>query len=110
MSKISRIQMLQSFADDEPQNPFNWYGLALEYLENDPEKAAKYFEKLLLEFPDYLPTYFPAAHLFGQLGFLEKAEEAFESGIKLAQSQNNTKALGELKNSYMNFKFENDLD
>jgi tetratricopeptide (TPR) repeat protein len=110
MSKKSRIQMLQSFAEQEPGNAFNWYGLALEYLEEEPLEALKYFEKLLLEFPNYLPSYYPAANLFAQLGFLDKACTAFEAGIKIAQSQNESKTLNELKNSYLNFKFENDLD
>lgn len=102
--------MLQSFAEQEPDNAFNWYGLALEHLEEEPLEALKYFEKLLVEFPNYLPSYYHAANLFAQLGFLDKAGFAFETGIALAQSKNESKTLNELKNSYLNFKFENDLD
>ena len=74
------------------------------------KKALKYFEKLLAEFPNYLPSYYHAAHLFSQMGYLEQARLAFEKGIELAQSRNELKSLSELKNSYLNFKFENDLD
>lgn len=102
--------MLQSFAEQEPDNAFNWYGLALEYIDDQPEEALKYFEKLLVEFPNYLPSYYPAANLFAQLGLLEKARSAFEAGIALALSKNESKILSELKNSYLDFKFENDLD
>lgn len=102
--------MLQSFAEQEPDNPFNWYGLALEHLDDEPGEALKYFEKLLAEFPNYLPSYYHAAHLFAQMGYLQQARLAFEKGIELAQSRNELKSLSELKNSYLNFKFENDLD
>ena len=68
MSKVSRIEMLKSFAEEEPDNPFNIYALALEFIEVDPIQATFHFKKLLGEFPEYLPTYFHAAAFFADLG------------------------------------------
>ena len=110
MSKLSRVEMLKIFAEQEPDNPFNWYALALEYQDSDPDDAAIYFNKLLTEYMVYLPTYFHAAAFFSELGEIQKAKEIFENGIRLAEDQKDEKTLKGLKNSYQNFLFENDLD
>lgn len=109
MTKVSRIEMLKSFVEVEPENPFNFYALALEFIEFDQDSASFLFKKLLEEFPDYLPTYFHAAAFFSDLGELEFSKKIYEKGIQLAESQKDEKALKELKNSFQNFLFENDL-
>ena len=109
MSKLCRIEMLKIFAEQEPDNPFNWYALALEYQNNNAENAKFFFNKLLSEHNVYLPTYFHAAIFFSDLGEIQKAKDIYENGIKLAEIQKDEKTLKELKNSYQNFLFENDL-
>lgn len=109
MRKLSRVKMLKIFAEQEPENPFNWYALALEYQDSDPDEAVIYFNKLLTEYMVYLPTYFHAAAFFSELGEIQKAREIYEKGIRLAEDQNDEKTLRELKNSYQNFLFENGL-
>ena len=109
MSKVSRIEMLKSFAEEEPNNPFNIYALALEFIEVDPVQATLHFKKLLGEFPEYLPTYFHAAAFFADLGEVQFSKTIYEKGIDLAESQQDVKAIKELKNSFQNFLFENDL-
>lgn len=110
MGNLDRIQLLRQFTKEEPENPFNWYALAIEFRETDFEESYSLFSKLLSEHPDYLATYFPSAHLFAEMGKIEQAKVVFESGISLAKEQNNSKALQELQNAYQNFLFENDLD
>lgn len=110
MSKMSRIEMLQSFVESEPENPFNLYALALEYQHSDPEKASNLFDKLLNEHKSYLPTYYQAAIFYSERGSNKMAKQIFEKGISLAEELNETNTLRELKNSYQNFLFENDLD
>jgi tetratricopeptide (TPR) repeat protein len=110
MSNLDRIPLLIQFTQEEPENPFNWYALALEYSNSKPRETVLIFDQLLSKNPDYLPTYYTAAVFFAELGELEKAKTIFEKGIMLAQKTNQTKALGELKNKYQNFLFEHDLD
>ncbi|MCS5489402.1 tetratricopeptide repeat protein [Algoriphagus limi] len=110
MSNLDRLKLLEQFAADEPKDPFNWYALALETQESQPQKALEYFQKLLAEFPEYLPTYYPAAHFLAALDKLEEAKKAFEKGISLAKDQSELKTLRELQNAFQNFLFENDLD
>tara|TARA_R110002051_G_scaffold189962_1_gene259096 strand:+ start:99 stop:431 length:333 start_codon:yes stop_codon:yes gene_type:complete len=110
MSNLDRIQLLRQFTEEEPENPFNWYALAIEFRESDPEEAISLFARLLSHHPSYLATYFPAAHLYAEIGDLEQAKVIFEKGIVLSREQKNLKAQQELQNAYQNFLFENDLD
>ncbi|MFT7364062.1 MAG: Tfp pilus assembly protein PilF [Algoriphagus sp.] len=110
MGNLDRIKLIKQFTEDEPENPFNWYALALEYREIDPNQTEDLFSKLLQSHKSYLPTYFPAAHFFAEDGQIMKAQEIFLAGIEVAKADNNQKTLKELKNAYLNFCFENDLD
>tara|TARA_R110000823_G_scaffold231886_1_gene358477 strand:- start:324 stop:656 length:333 start_codon:yes stop_codon:yes gene_type:complete len=110
MTNLDRVQLLRQFTEEEPENPFNWYALALEFRESDAEQAVFLFSKLLKNHPTYLATYFPAAHLFSEIGDLDQSKVIFENGIELAREQKNTKAIQELQNAYQNFLFENDMD
>ncbi len=103
-----RVEYLLNLLKNDPKDAFTKYALALEYQKNDKETAGTLFEELLLEQPDYLPTYYQAAHLFIELDELEKAKEIFEEGIK--RSTKDLKNQAELRNAYQNFLFEYDLD
>ncbi|WP_162340032.1 MULTISPECIES: tetratricopeptide repeat protein [Cyclobacterium] len=108
MNQHDRVRELQMYLEEEPGNPFNIYALALEYQNQDKEKASFYFNKLLREHKSYLPSYYHAARLFSDLGLMEKAESTYLEGIELAKNQSNAHALKELQNAYLNFQFEND--
>jgi len=110
MGNLERIKLLEQFLEEEPENPFNWYALALEHHDSDHEKTSDLFNKLLLSHKSYLPTYYPAAHFFAERGELQKAEKIFRDGISLAKSQENEKTYRELQNAFQNFCFENDLE
>jgi predicted Zn-dependent protease len=110
MGKLDRTELLREFIREEPENPFNYYALALEISEKSPEEAGNLFDLVLINFPDYLPVYFPSAHFFFELDQIEKAKKIFEKGIEKAKDQQETKTLKELTNAYQNFLFENDLD
>lgn len=108
MSNLQRIQQLMGYLKEEPDNPFNLYALALEYQNHDPEKVAFYFDALLQNHKNYLPTYYHAAKFFASRDETAKAKAIYEEGIKLATDSNNSHALRELQNAYMNFQFENE--
>ena len=110
MGNLDRIKLIKQYTEEEPDNPFNWYALALEYREIDPDQTEILFLKLLQSHKNYLATYFPAAHFFEERGQIMKAKEIFLNGIAVAAEENNAKTLKELKNAYLNFCFEHDLD
>lgn len=102
----ARIEMLQKYILEEPNDPFNHYALSCEYLGYDEAKALNLLKKVVAQFPAYLPTYY---HLAQTLIEFEEEEEAlgvFEKGIALAEDQKNEKALRELKSAHQNLLFE----
>ena len=101
-----RIKQLQQFYEEDPNDPFNLYALALEYLKSDAAKSEELFETLLMHHSEYLPTYYHAAKLFQESGKKEKAIAAFEDGIALAKKLNDKKAARELQSAYDEMMFE----
>jgi tetratricopeptide (TPR) repeat protein len=105
--KTTFLQKLLVFYEEDPQDPFNLYALALEYQKHDASLAAECYELLLRDFPSYLPVYYHAAQFFWQAEWFDKARETYKKGIQLADEQQNTKALQELTRAYR--AFEDDL-
>ena len=105
----NRIEEILQMRDQDPDDPFLWYALALEYVKSgDPIVAEKAFDAVLERFPEYLPAYYQAAVYFWDQGSFEKARHAFVQGIRLAEVSDDLKTLQELRNSYQNFLI--DLD
>jgi tetratricopeptide (TPR) repeat protein len=101
-----RLSKLLDFQKQNPDDPFILYGIALEYSGEAPEEALKFFNILLNDHPDYLPTYYHAAALLAELEMTDKAEEVYKKGIALAEKEDDQHALKELKNAYLNFMYE----
>ncbi len=101
-----RLELLQEYLKNDPDDPFNLYAIATEYRDEAPEKALEYYDKLLNEHPDYLPTYYHAANLYVDLDLRDKAEKVFNKGIELARQQDNKLTLRELQNALDELLFE----
>lgn len=108
MMNSDRIELLKQFIKDEPSNPFNKYALAMEYYAEQPTKSLELLRSLINDHPDYLPTYFKAAHLLWDEELWDEADVTFKVGIELAERQNDQKAVSELKSAYQNFQFDRD--
>jgi lipoprotein NlpI len=105
-NNLPRIDHLLQFVQEDPEDPFNYYALALEYQSVDNKQASLYFEKLLQDFPDYLPTYFHAAAFFTNKETQDKVRQIYEKGIELSIRQNNSHARKELENAFFNLQLE----
>ena len=103
-----RLDQLIRFVKEEPNDPFNVYALAMEFISGQPEQARVYFDQLLAQHPDYLPTYYHAAALYADLDERDKAAELYEKGIALARTQNNQKTLQELQRAQQAFDDDED--
>ena len=104
----NRIQVLLQFIEEQPDDPFNVYALAMEYRDEQPAQALNYLEKLLEEHPDYLATYYHAAALYAEKNDRFAAEGIYQRGIELASAQKNEKALQELSRAYRGFQDDDD--
>jgi hypothetical protein len=102
---MDRISVLEGFLKEDPEDPFNVYALALEYSKTDKKKAGDLFTNLVMNKPDYLPTYYPFAQLLIETRD-ERVESIFKQGIETARRLNDQKAFKELNNAYSNWLFE----
>lgn len=95
----SRLSALLNYIQQNPEDPFNHYALALEYMKSDKAKALETFTMLMQKFPDYTATYYHAGQLLEELGEEEKALEVYEEGMKRTKGKDE-KAYSELKFVY----------
>jgi hypothetical protein len=102
---VDRLALLEAFLQEDPDDPFNSYALALEYLKSDQQKAYDLFLKLIDAHPNYLPTYYPFAQLLSERQD-KRTEEVYKQGIETARRLNDHKTLKELSNAYNDWLFE----
>jgi tetratricopeptide (TPR) repeat protein len=92
-----RLAYLKKLLAEDPQEAFLHYAVCLEEQKTDSQKAISSFEKLIARFPDYLPGYYQYALILAESGMTSKAQQITESGITLAQNQQDLHAVSELK-------------
>jgi len=100
----SRIDLLEKFISEDPADPFNYYALALEYLQTNPAKATELFDQVLSDYPDYLPVYYTAGTFYAETSNDIKAMEILNKGVDLARRKSDLKALRELQNALQNLE------
>ena len=81
----------------KPEDGFLKFAIAQEYVNaGNDEEAKGYFEYLLSQQPNYVPTYYHAGKLFERLSEFEKAIETYCTGITVAKTAGDNKTAGEL--------------
>lgn len=101
-----RLQQLLEFHQEDESDPFIKYGIALEYLKFNPQKAGEWFSKILTEHPSYHPVYYHAGKFYEESGEPEKALSIYKTGIELCKTLGEAHALKELQNAYTNLLFD----
>ena len=82
----------------DPEDPFNYYLLAIEcQKEGSIDEAFSLFTRLLVDFPDYIASYYTYANALLEEEQEKKAEEIIKQGIEMAEKKGDAKALKELK-------------
>lgn len=94
--QAERLKILLSLCEEEPEEPFNWYALAMEYVRTDAQRALMLLEEIVHRFPTYLATYYQLASVQLALEAYQEAKKTTEAGIRLAIELQNTKAQKEL--------------
>lgn len=97
----TRLQKLQEFLLNEPDDPFLKYAIATEYLNaGEHVKALGFYEDLILNHADYVGTYY---HLGGLYEKLERKPEAiaiYKKGMEVARKLRDMHAFSELQTVY----------
>jgi len=89
--------MLAQFLEQNPNDAFARYGLAMEYSKaGETEQALSEFNKLLEMHPDYTNGYFMAAQTLERNGRTAEAKKMLENGIEAARRTGNKHALSEM--------------
>ncbi|HMR20361.1 MAG TPA: tetratricopeptide repeat protein, partial [Sphingobacterium sp.] len=93
---MERLQQIQEFLAESPQDPFLNYALTMEYVKlGRDEEALQCFEKMVSEFPDYVGTYYHFGKFLEKNNHRNRAEEVYNTGIAVARTNRKMHALSE---------------
>ena len=96
--KNGRLEMLERLTGGGSEDPFAWYGLALEYRASGRvEDALRTFARLREIDAVYLPAYLMAGQLLLDEDRPEEAREWLEAGVALATERGDAKTRSELE-------------
>lgn len=94
---MDRIAALTEILEQEPNDPFARYGLAMEYSKSgDIDRAMEEFGKLLAAHPEYTAGYFMAAQTLASANRIEEAKRMLVDGIQSAVRTGNAHAQSEM--------------
>jgi cytochrome c-type biogenesis protein CcmH/NrfG len=95
---MDRIAMLNQVLEQNPNDAFARYGLAMAYSSGgDVERAMAEFGKLLSAHPDYTAGYFMAAQTLAKVARTQEAQKMLADGIASARRTGNQHALSEME-------------
>ena len=94
---MNRKEFIISDLKENPQDPFNQYLMALEYLKEDNRvEAISLFDNIYTTSPNYLPVYYIYALNLIELKRFKEAYLIIEKGIQVANNTNKEKVKNEL--------------
>lgn len=103
---MDRIQKLNEFLKEAPQDSFLQHALALEYIKlGDDEQARGLFEEILNREPGYIGSYYHLAKLLERQDKTEEAISVYEKGMDHALKAGDKHSFGELKGAWEELTF-----
>jgi tetratricopeptide (TPR) repeat protein len=106
---MDRIEQLNEFLKDSPNDPFLHYALAQEWNKlGDIQLAQEKYEYLIKEHPNYVATYYHLGKLLQEKGEKENALEMYSRGIQVAQQVGEQHSLSELQSAKLELEFDDD--
>ena len=97
MPGISRRQQIEQMLEQDPEDAFLQYALAMEWMsEKEPAKALAQLQQLLAMQETYVPAYLQAGQLLAQLGQPLEACILLDRGVQQARMQNDVHAAEEM--------------
>jgi Flp pilus assembly protein TadD len=94
----SRKERLEQMLQEDPNDPFLRYGLAMEHVAaGDDAAAVEIFRGLIEVAADYVPAYMQMGQALARLGRDQEAQAAWQQGIEQARRQGNDHAAAEMQ-------------
>ena len=95
---MNRIEVLRGFLNDNPDDSFSRYALALEYIKlGQNDEALREFESVVKNDPGYVATYYQLGQLYQKLGQKHEAEKTLRTGITVAAKAGDEHTRSELE-------------
>ncbi|HEX4004652.1 MAG TPA: hypothetical protein VHX60_00605 [Acidobacteriaceae bacterium] len=95
---MDKIATLKEILEQDPQNAFARYGLAMEFAgRGETETALAEFDRLLADHPDYTAGYFMSAQTLAKARRETEAKQRLTEGIGSARRTGNQHALREMQ-------------
>jgi len=95
---MNRIEVLRGFLNDNPNDSFSRYALALEYIKlGQNDEALREFESVVKNDPGYVATYYQLGQLYQKLGQKHEAEKTLRTGITVAAKAGDEHTRSELE-------------
>jgi Tfp pilus assembly protein PilF len=96
-----RIEKLETFLQQSPDDCFLNHALALEYVKiGDDVQAKARFEKNLNYDKQYVATYYHLAKLLERTGDIPQATAIYEQGMQVAKEAGDMHSYSELQSAY----------
>ncbi len=106
---MNRIDQLNDFLKDTPNDPFLHYALAQEYYKlNLKDDALSKYTELTEKFPKYVGTYYHFGKLHLELKNKDQAMVIFEQGIEIAKELKDQHSLAELQSAKLELLYDDD--
>jgi len=94
----SRLEALRRFLEEDPNDSFTRYALAMEYVSmNDIASATHQLQMLLGEDPEYVPAYHQLGIIFSRSKRRAESKKLFLDGIEAATRTGDTHARQEMQ-------------
>ncbi len=82
---MSRIDALKGFLEENPNDSFSRYALAMEYIKlGNPDRGISEFNTVVERDPAYVATYYQLGKAYEREGRAEEALQTYKSGIEVA--------------------------
>lgn len=95
---MSRIDILKGFLQENANDSFSRYALALEYVKlGRNDDAINEFQTVQKNDPGYVATYYQLGQLYQKLGMRHDAEKTFRTGITVATAAKDDHTRSELE-------------
>lgn len=94
----TRLEALKSMVEQNPNDSFLRYGLAMEYKNaGDLEAALREFRGLMAVNPDYSAAYFHSGQALEKLGKLDEARATYQTGIEVTTRKGDLHTRSEIQ-------------
>ncbi len=82
---MSRIDALKGFLEEDPNDSFSRYALAMEYVKlGQHDSGISEFSTIVEKDPAYVATYYQLAKTYERQGRVAEAVRTYQQGVKVA--------------------------